>query len=514
VDGNATFTRPKQPDRAHTLTWTLRDADAVGYDAKGWMISMSSDLKQAREEVSEREQAVSEKESCLVENERCLREKESSLRQRESSFIEKESTFLERESSLCEKESSLREEESRISKKERAMREKESSLLEKESSLLEKESSLLEKESGLLSKERQSTANAAAQRTKEKELMAKEAELRKLSDRLDATEAAQQKKAEEWTHRERDLTRSPGTNKDIAMLKAQNDSLHLHIRTASLEREVEKVRQRSNSISNSEQLRNLEVEKARLRVLLHAQQQKARNSPSPNQTRDAASIFNSPSSLATRAVKDLQMSTLGRNDHRPTSSSGSISRRPPANPSLATPSPSLRHTNKDTPSTPTRASTGMFSSTSGTQRSYDSRFSGWPEDDVPATPTRSSKRATPSTLGLSTPLNNRDQTRLSKDSLLPPNSNNRRAVSSQMRSPGPGSSISQRPSVSSAGGKTTSKSTPARTQPPQMSTLRYGAPSGMLPLRDDGDAIIYACGHKVYKPPRKLNKNVVGYLYE
>jgi hypothetical protein len=496
VDGNATFTRPKQTDRAHTLTWTLRDADAVGYDAKGWMISMSSDLKTARDEVNEREQAVSEKESCLVESERCLRKKESSLHQRESSFLEKESKFLEKESSLREKESSLREEESRISKK---------------------ESSLLEKESGLLNKERQSIANAAAQKTKETELMAREAELRKLADRLDATEAAQQKKAEEWIHREKDLTRSPGTNKDIAMLKAQNDSLHLHIRTASLEREVEKVRQRSNSISNTEQLRNLEVEKARLRVLLNTHQQKARSSPSPNQTRDATSIFNSPSSLATRTVKGSQILTMGRNDHRPTSSSGSISRRLPANPSLVTPSPSLRYTNKDTPSTPTRASTGMFSSISGTQRSYDSRFSGWPEEDdvcVPATPTRSSKRATSSTLGLSTPLTSRDQTRLSKESLLSSNSSNRRAVSSQMKSPGPGSSISQMPSVSSAGGKTTSKSTPARSQPPQMSTLRYGAPNGMLPLRDDGESIIYACGHKVYKPPRKLNKNVVGYLYE
>jgi hypothetical protein len=495
VDGNATFTRPKQPDRAHTLTWTLRDADAVGYDAKGWMISMSSDLKQAREEMNEREQAVSEKESCLVENERSLRKKENSLHQRESSFLEKESGFLE-------KESSLRERERHFSKRESVIRKKESNLLEKESNFVERE--------------RQLTAHAAAQETKESELLAREAELRKLADRLDATEAAQQKKAEEWAHKEKDLTRSPGTNKDIAMLKAQNDSLHLHIRTASLEREVEKVRQRSNSISNTEQLRNLEVEKARLRVLLNAQQQKARSSPSPNQTRDATSIFNSPSSLATRAIKGSQMSTMGRNDHRPTSSSGSISRRPPADPSLATPSPSLRYNNKDSPSTPTRASTGMFSSTSGTQRSYDSRFSGWPEDDVcvPATPTRSSKRATPSTLGLSTPLNNRDQTRLSKDSLLPSNSSTRRAVSSQMRSPGPGSSISQRPSVSSAGGKTTSKSTPARTQPPQMSTLRYGAPNGMLPLRDDGDAIVYACGHKVYKPPRKLNKNVVGYLYE
>lgn len=348
--------------------------------------------------------------------------------------------------------------------------------------------------------------------------MAREAKLRERSDELTAKEDAQQKRAEELASRVIELNnRSPGTNKHTALLMAENDRLHLELRTSSLEREVEKVRQRSTSLSNTEQLRNLEVEKARLRVLLHTQQQKARNSPSPSQSRDTPSVFNSPSSLATRAVKNSKTLTSGRNSSRPGSSSEFKPRPITATPTVAvTPSPSLRVSNNDSPSTPTRASFGIFSSASSTQRSYDSRFSGWPEDDacVPVTPTKSSKRATPSTLGLHTPLTSNNQARLSKENLLSSNSSNRRAVSSQTKSPGPGSSISQKPSVASTGGKATSKSTPARTQPPGMATLRYGAPHGMLPLRDDGDALVYACGHKVYKPPRKLNKNVVGYLYE
>jgi hypothetical protein len=83
-----------------------------------------------------------------------------------------------------------------------------------------------------------------------------------------------------------------------------------------------------------------------------------------------------------------------------------------------------------------------------------------------------------------------------------------------VKRPGPASSRSEMQSVPSTDGKATIRSTPARSQPPRMATLRYGAPDGMLPIRDDGDALLYACGHKVYKPPRKLNKNVVGYLYE
>jgi hypothetical protein len=442
VDGNATFTRPKQLDRAHTLTWTLRDADAVGYDAKGWRISVSTDENLAGTTLDEREQALTEKEDELSQKEQHLATKQRI----------KHDEFTGREIEL---------------------------------------------------------------RKISDDLAVRETELRRMLDDLASRETAQQKQAEELATRETELKRPQDTSKDIAILKAENDNLHLQLRTSSLEREVEKVRQRSVSLSNVEQLRNLEVEKARLRVLLHAQQQKARNSPSPNKSRDSPSVFSSPSSLATRTVKDSRIATPARNASRPVSSSGSAS-RPAAPLSLTvTPNSSLRYTNKESPSTPTRASTGILSSVSSTQRSYDSRFSGWPEDDdVPATPTRKSKGATPSSLGPPKLAVNTGQARLSRENLLASSSSNRGAANSQAKRPGPASSMSEAQSVSSTGGETTSKSTPARSQPPRMATLRYGAPDGMLPVRDDGDALVYACGHKVYKPPRKLNKNVVGYLYE
>jgi hypothetical protein len=442
VDGNATFTKPKQHDRAHTLTWTLRDADAAGYDAKGWRISVLTDENLASTTLSEREQALTEKKNELLEKEQLFAEKQQI----------KHDEFTTREAKLLKMS---------------------------------------------------------------KDLAAREAELRGLSDDLTLRETVQQKRAEELATREIELNKPRGTSKDIAILKAENDNLHLQLRTSSLEREVEKVRQRSVSFSNTEQLRNLEVEKARLRVLLHAQQQKARNSPSPNRSRDNPSVFSSPSSLATRTIKDTRLATPARNVSRPVSSSGSAS-RPPATLSLAaTPNSSLRFTNKDSPSTPTRASTGVLSSASSTQRSYDSRFSGWPEDDdVPATPTRKSKGATPLSSGPPKLAVNTDRARLSKENLLSSTWSNRRTASSQRQNTGPASSASEVQSVPSTGGKATSKSTPARSQPPRMATLRYGAPDGMLPVRDDGDALVYACGHKVYKPPRKLNKNVVGYLYE
>lgn len=440
VDGNATSTKPKQYDRAHTLTWTLRDADAVGYDAKGWRISVLPDENLAS--MSEKEQALTEKENALLK--------------KEQHFVAEQKT--------------------------------------KDDKLTAREAKLLKLSD---------------------DITVREAELRRMSDAFASREIVQQKQAKELAAKETELNTSKGTSKDIAILKAENDNLHLQLRTSSLEREVEKVRQRSVSLSNVEQLRNLEVEKARLRVLLHAQQQKARNSPSLNKSRDSPSVFSSPSSLATRTTRDTKFATPARNASRPVSSSGHAS-RPAASLSLAaTPNSPVRYTNKDSPSTPTRASAGVLSSVSSTQRSYDSRFSGWPDDDdVPPTPTRKSKGATPSSLESPKLPEKLGPARLSKENLLSSNSRNQRAASSQVKRLGPASSVSGMQSVPSTDGKATSRSTPARSQPPRMATLRYGAPDGMLPVRDDGDALVYACGHKVYKPPRKLNKNVVGYLYE
>jgi hypothetical protein len=483
VDGNATFTRPKQVDRAHALTWTLRDADAKGYDAKGWRISVLDDLRVVGKELEERERVAAEKER----------------------------GFLERETRLWEKEIFLRG-------KEKSLLEKENGLREKEGGLRETEVNLNKKESSLLEQERQSTARSSRHKTKEDELLAREAELQQLSVKFTITENAQQEQTDDLALRESQLTESRGTMRDIALLKAENDNLYLQLRTSSLETKVEKARQKSASLSNTEQLRNLEAEKARLRVLLHAQQQKAKASPALNKSRDSPTVFNSPSSLAIRSMKDTKTSKIGRSSPRAGSSSGSKSKPTAATSSItATPSPSSRYNNtRDPPSTPIRASAGAFSSTSNTQRSYDSRFSGWPEDDFsePVTPTKSSKRATPSPLRLSALLGNNCQTRLSKDNLLSSNPGSRRVVSSQLRSPNPGSSITQTPSVSSTGGKATSKSTSTQTQPPRIDTLKSGAPDGMLPIRDDGDVLIYACGHKVFKPPRKLNRTIVGYLYE
>jgi len=382
--------------------------------------------------------------------------------------------------------------------------------------LEERELAVTEKEARLQVLEEQLAVRQATQTTQIADLASREDTQQKQAKSLEAREVALAKQTTDIEAREGELKRSRGSNTEISLLKAENDNLHLQLRTSSLEREVDKVRQRSASTSHTEQLNLLEMEKARLRVLLHAEQQKARATPSPRRPNDFPSVFNSPSSLATRPTKDSRSSLFGQTS-RPGSSSGLPTRPATAVPSLtATPKSSLRSFNQISPSTPTRTSKGVLSSTPGTQRSYDSTFSGFQEEDfaIPSTPSKTPKRTSSTTLPRPTPLANTSQTRLSKENL---NSKTLRAASDRPAPASVSSSQQPSPSVTSSacgGWKVTSKSTPARSKPPRMATLQYGAPVGLLPLSDDGDAVLYSCGHRVYKPPRKLNRTVVGYLYE
>ena len=475
VDGNAAYTRPKQLDRAYALTWTLRDADSVGWDAKGWRLSVSPEEDRSAVELRERELLVEE-------NEMRLQSLEEQIASREVFQTQQAADLASREDAQQRQATSLKVREAALARQ------------------------------------------AADLETRETALANQTADSEAMSADLEAREA--------------ELKRSRGSSTEISLLKAENDNLHLQLRTSSLEREVDKVRQRSASTSHTEQLNLLEMEKAKLRVLLHTEQQKGKTPPSHRRSNDFPSVFNSPSSLATRSTtRDSKITIFGQTSRpssssglpvrpssssglsvRPGSSSGLLVRSATAVPSLAiTPKSSLRSFSQNSPSTPTRTGKGVLSSTRGTQRSYDSRFSGFQEEDfaTPSTPTKSSKRPSFTTLR-STPLANTSQTRLSKDNLRSTGSSKQRAVSDRA-APAPISSPKPHaPSVSSSTGdsKVTSKSTPARTKPPRMATLQYGAPAGLLRLSDDGDAIVYSCGHKVYKPPRKLNRTVVGYLYE
>ncbi|KAM0718779.1 hypothetical protein Q7P37_005850 [Cladosporium fusiforme] len=416
LDDNAVYTTAKQSENAHAFTWNLRDADVVGYDAKGWRLNHAEgglDVEEGgrlRREIAELERALDDRQSVLLEKERSLAAQEFALKKQ----------FFE--------------------------------------------------------------------------LAAKEADIQRKAQILNNS-----------------------SNTDIALLRTEDDNLHLQLRTSSLEREVEKVKDRAVSSNITEQLRNLENETARLKTIVNSHERSARSSPSPTKFRDMTPVFNSPSPNTARSIRHSNSPLIDQDSFSLRSPPEHMPIRGSRVPSLAaTPASPRRPLSRDTPSTPTRPSTTAPSLASETPKSYDSRFSGWQEDEraAPITPNKELKRANSS--AISSEHSRRDpKTPLSTKRKTPSPASMGPGSANGAASP-TGLGISTRPHghVSPMNGRLTNKGTSAKSELLHATTPSHKVSPGTSLTSDDGDAVIHPCGHKIYKPPRKLNKTVAGYLYE
>lgn len=417
-NNNVVQANPKQAKNALVFTWYLRDADAVGFDSKGWQLirGANSNLNVAKRHQSSRK-----------------------MEERDKALEVKHSLILKKESLLAAQEHDLQQ---RID-----------------------------------------------------QLAAKESDLQ---------------------HRLQMSSGSSNTT-DVALLKTENDNLHIQLRTSSLEREVEKVKERLVSSKHAEQLRILEAETGRLKAIIQAHERSARSSPSPTKSRDPESVFSSPSPNATRPYRNLTSPSFDRNAFSLRSPPAKEARLGSTIPSLtATPASRRPLVSRDSPSTPTRPSTANSSLASGTMKSYDSRFSGWPEDDcaVPITPSKLSKRAISSPMG-STLSGIQDQSQSSavkKHSPAAVSTGHHSAYSRNASPAGLGISKSSSIAHSPTGSEPASRGTPSRAR--LLAPSHRASPSSKSQLSEDGDAVVHPCGHKIYKPPRKLNRTVTGYLYE
>lgn len=408
---------PKKAESAPAFTWYVRDADAVGYDSKGWQLSTGakSGLEVAKVHQSSRE----------------MEEREKALEVKQSSILKKENL-----------------------------------------------------------------------------LAAQEHDLQQRIDQLAGKEADLQQRLQ--------MSSGSSNNTDIALLKTENDNLHIQLRTSSLEREVEKIKERVVSSKHAEQRRILEAETGRLKAIIHAHERSARSSPSPTKSREPESVFTSPSPNATRPNGNLTSPSFDQNAFSLRSPPAQVARLGSRIPSLtATPALPRPLAFRDSPSTPTRPSTANSSLASGTMKSYDSRFSGWPEDDcpVPITPSKVSKRAISSPMG-STLSGSQDQSQSSAVKKGPPAAVPTGHYSAYSIASPAGLGISKSPSIalSLADSEPASRGTPRKEK--LLAPSHRASPSDKPHLSEDGDAVVHPCGHKIYKPPRKLNKTVTGYLYE
>lgn len=343
---------------------------------------------------------------------------------------------------------------------------------------------------------------------KESLLAAQEHDLQQRIDQLAVKEADFQQRLQ--------MSSGSSNNTDVALLKTENDNLHIQLRTSSLEREVEKVKERLVSSKHAEQFRILEAETGRLKAIIHAHERSARSSPSPTKSRHPESVFSSPSPNAARPYRNLTSPSFDRNAFSLRSPPAEVARLGSNIPSLtATPASPRQALSGNSPSTPTRPSTANSSLASGTMKSYDSRFSGWPEDDcaVPITPSKVSKRATSSPMG-STLSGIQYQSQSSAVKKHSPAAVPIGHYSACSNTSPAGLGISKSPStaLSSAGSEPANRGSPSRAK--LLAPSHTASPSGKSHLSEDGDAVVHPCGHKIYKPPRKLNKTVTGYLYE
>lgn len=445
--------RRREGEGEQGFLWYLRDADAVGYDSKGWEGRLGGSRSVDEDRLGGRERL-------LVERERNLQ----ALEKRAAAVGIDDHHFEDRERALLGRERAVQ-----------SLEEREASLVCREKQLGEQEK-VYERRANDLSEREAKLGNQHAQRPG-----------------------------------------SSGGSSEVAMLRAENDRLHLQIRTSSLEREVEKVKERLVSTNNAEVLRKLEAEKQRLKVLLQTHQNAGRFSPSPIKRGDT-SIPNSPVSFAPRSPGQSISPTPGQQEFQlrvpPSRTPRPDSYGPESRSSTATSVSSQRHTSGHSPLMTIRASSGTPSVMSSAQRSYDSRFSGWPEDDesLPGTPSRRSKRTTSSALGsaISTPINKIED---SQKDIFSPDSSSPQTVGNGARKTDQ-RSRDGRESTSATSGRMIGGIMSVKSKPPQRSALGDVEAPSMPPVADDGDVLVYPCGHKIYKPPRKLNRTVSGYLYE
>lgn len=268
-------------------------------------------------------------------------------------------------------------------------------------------------------------------------------------------------------------------------------------------------------MSLEQQLRRLENEKAQLQNLLHSSRQAARLSPSPPKSRNLTPTLGSPSTGITVPSEQPDSPTLRQGTSGLSPHPQSLFKQATGACSLPSNPVSSQWPGPVSPRTPTRKDMSARRVTSHFQIPSDGSFGGWlqSERNAPTTPSKHSNfDRTPA---LDSPSD------LQRSEGRSPG-NTRRPPSSIARSTGKSASFKSVPTdsrphehwVSLAGPKFSSQSTPAKS-PPRMDPSTHGPPPAMRSLTaDEEGAVLFSCGHKIYKPPRKLNKNIVGYVYE
>lgn len=560
-DNNVVYSWPKQMNWVHSLLWYIRDAGEL---AEGFVPGSASaaaagpskleveDLKKREAEMKERQAALEAKEQKvkdLEQREAAVKKGEEDLevekaaqkKQADGASTEKAEELKKREAEVVAKEQKLKDLEQREAAMKEAEQEAEAQKAAQQKQadqLTAKEKEIAEKQSSRPGRDGEDTSGQQA------ELQKKVDELRKAEQDLAAKEAAMAKreqqsatKENELKEREAELARQkanpqpPGASVK-ELLQAENDNLKLQLKVKDLEKQLEEAKRPSKVTppkiaangQDRDHLAKLRDENARLKNLIAQQvRQKDKDKAGLTSDRPTSQTPNSANgtsvpSKATNPVRKENTSAASKTTTGPTKANTSAARgsaskalAPTINGAPKLRQPSTAAQTKGAPSPPDSARGTQHPSAAA--RADDSLPP--PNGDAAELDRLQKQNARLQA--------SNDKSRTTGAKPKAPSTSKQPSELERLRAENAALMQEQQDLAKGVKFVNGTKGGPGRgdDDTPSKAALSNAsdpqAPCGHKGhevTEEYNDGYKFDCGHYAHLPPRKLNKRMVGYLYE
>lgn len=451
----SSLTRHGQLNWTHALTWYLNDANAPGFKPKNYVAGAA----EGEEDLKKREAAVAEKEDKLKD-----------LEKRESALGQKEQDVAAREAAQQKFKSQLDEKEQELAKLQESSTRTGDDASANDQKLREQLAELQRQLDDFRAKDRDLVAQQAKAEQKEKQVRAREAELERMVAELEQLQ--------------------DDAEKDAAQLRTENEKLSQQLQKAQKASASKASTNTKETTTDTGELQKIKDENTRLRDLIVQQAfqvqeaQKARRAPPklatnnsrPSSTNGstgtpstkAPSVAGKPASAAAPSPKPQQDPELAR--------------LAAENARLINEIKNIKSQASKAPATPAGGTAGANISSPRRQQSTAAKQASTPSPTI-KTP------SSPSSNNADTIKAENARLKAQRDNLL----KKQKALGE----------------LSHAATKGVAQSSGALyTKTPEVKRVLNDGEGGEL------DAIEFDCGHILHAPPRKIEKRVVGLLYQ
>ncbi|KAL1303198.1 hypothetical protein AAFC00_006619 [Neodothiora populina] len=476
-NNNTVYVWPKQSNWSHALTWYLKEAQAPGYIPKAWNAeSLGEDLKRKEKELAAKGEQIT-----------AVQKREADLNEKEQELAAKETTQQKLKDQLDAKEEEL-------ASTQRALRET----------------------SDESSKERQDWAKRQAdlqqqfddRRSRERDLASDEAVVAQRKAQVKERDADLTEREEDLNRRGKDLDRREAeAREDSSELAAEVERLHkeLHDALTQLKRAQEAFSiansRANNSAIDRKDMKKLKDENTRLRdtIAESSTTSSLRPNDSPTNDQDMTKLKDENARLRDLTIQQsLQLQEASKQQKRaPPKLGPSRSRNGSLSGSVASRTPTVHSAPPlSAPKVPTHAPAGISKTPRPLGFRTDTNAQKLPSGGNIANSGVKTTTKTQAPKLQQRPDGNRTA---SPSSLVTENQQQRedalKLKQKKQKALNDLSSAAKKGVASSSG------------------ALYTKAPS-VRNFDDASDAVEFECGHVLFAPPRKIEKRVVGYLYE